>query len=241
LSDCTLREAIAAAQAHAGTDLIAFDIPDTDSNFGHNTPGVWTIILSSPLIGPNSPDGEIVDGDSQAESQGDFNPYGPEIEISGEALDPGSSCWLPYSGNTLKGLVINRCPAYGIRIYGDNNTIIGNYIGTDAAAILDEGVGADGIFLGTGVENNTIGGPTEPERNIISGNTNAGIRINGATATGNLIQGNYIGTDRTATAPLGNYRGIQIESEAHHNTIGPDNIIAYNDFEGVCPDCREGE
>lgn len=230
-TECTLREAIAAAATHAGTDTIAFNIPDSDPNYGHNTPGVWTIVLASTL---NAPSGDVVDGTTQA----DTNPYGPEIEISGETLASVVSCWqFVTSGNIIKGLVINRCPAYGIFITGgDNNTIIGNYIGTDATGTADAGVGYDGISLGNGAQNNIIGGPSDAERNIISANNGRGIRLFAATTTGNLIEGNYIGTDRTGTTPLGNYLGIWIHGGAHDNTVGPDNIIAYNAMYGVLVD-----
>jgi len=234
-TECTLREAIVAAAAHGGTDTVAFDIPDSDPNYSHTT-GVWTIVLASTL---SAPSGDIVDGTTQATNYGsDTNPYGPEIEISGEALDPGYSCWIFGSGNTIKGLVINRCPAYGIWITGgDNNTIIGNYIGTDATGTTDQGVGDDGILLNNGAENNTIGGPSQADRNIISGNNWSGIRIAGATTMGNVIKGNYIGTDRTGTTSLGNGSyGVEIHADAHSNTVGPDNIIAYNALYGVSVD-----
>jgi len=82
-------------------------------------------------------------------------------------------------------------------------------------------------------QNNTIGGPTEADRNLISGN-HSGIALWGSTTTGNIIEGNYIGTDRTGTQPLGNtYHGIYIHDGAHDNTVGPNNIIAYNGHLGV--------
>ena len=223
--DCTLREAIGAAQA---CNTIVFNIPHTDPNYGYHTPGVWTIILNSTLTGPSN-DSVFVDG-----LQPDTNPYGPEIEISGEALDSGKTCWiLEGSLIRIEGLVINRCPASGILIEGrHDNHICGNYIGTDATGTTDQGVGVDGILLQSGAHDNTIGGSSEAHRNIISGNSR-GIRIAGEDTTANVIQGNYIGTDRTGTAPLGNDYGIQIDSTAHDNTIGPDNIIAYNDWYGV--------
>lgn len=128
--------------------------------------------------------------------------------------------------------MINRCPAYGIFISGsDNDTIIGNYIGTDATGTAAVGA-STGIYVKNGA-NNTIGGPTEAERNLISGN-DYGIALWGSSCAGNLIQGNYIGTDRTGTQPLGNTEdGIFIYGGAHDNTVGPTNIIAYNDSDGV--------
>lgn len=63
-----------------------------------------------------------------------------------------------------------------------------------------------------------------------------GIRIYGASTSGNVIQGNYFGTDRTGTAPLPNDYAIKIASKAHDNTIGPNNVIAYNSGDGVWVD-----
>ena len=229
-TDCTLWEAILEAMMSTGTDTVAFNIPITDANYGHNTTGVWTIVLTQTLA---SLAGEIVDGTTQATNiLSDTNPYGPEIEISGEGQPGGQSCWVIGSGNTIKGLAINRCPAYGLPVNGDDNTIIGNYIGTDATGSSDVSTSYDGIVLGNGAENNTIGGPSEAERNVISA-MGGGIRIFAAATTGNVIEGNYIGTDRTGTQPLGNGYGIRIQSEAHDNTIGPNNVIAYNSVHGI--------
>ena len=223
--DCTLWEAIELARASGETDTIAFDIPITDTNYGHNTAGVWTIVLTQTL--PSALQ-IIVDGTTQATNiLSDTNPYGPEIEISGEGQPSGQSCWIIGSGNTIKGLAINRCPTYGLAVSGDDNTIIGNYIGTDATGSVDVSTTSDGISLAMDAENNTIGGPSEAERNIISG-MDGGIRVSSAGSTGNVIEGNYIGTDRTGTVALGNGYGIKIHADADDNTIGPNNVIAFN-------------
>jgi len=229
-TDCTLREAIGDASASPGIDTVAFSIPDTDSNYGHNTAGVWTIVLTDTLGGPVD---TLVDGTTQAANyDSDTNPYGPEIEISGESLPVGFSCWSIGSNNTIKGLAINRCPAYFLRTAGDDNRIAGNYIGIDATGSSDVSGGYDGILLGDGAENNTIGGPAEGDCNVLSG-MSGGIRIFGSSSWGNVIQGNYIGTDRTGTQALGNSCGIKIHDDAHDNTVGPNNLIAYNSGDGV--------
>ena len=231
-TDCTLRDAIQVAGVNSGIDTIAFDIPITDTNYAHNTTGVWTIVLTNTLSGPQ---GDILDGTTQATNYGsDTNPYGPEIEISGENLLPFGTMWsIAQSNNTIKGLAINRGTGYGIFITsGDDNTIIGNYFGTDATGTTDQGMVYQSIVIGNGAERNTIGGPSQADRNVISGNQ-GGIRIFGATTTDNVIEGNYIGTDRTGSAPLGNRYGIMIHADAHDNTIGPNNIIAYNAGDGV--------
>ncbi|MGH7894614.1 MAG: beta strand repeat-containing protein, partial [Candidatus Binatia bacterium] len=74
------------------------------------------------------------------------------------------------------------------------------------------------------------------------GNTLSGITISGATATSNVVQGNYIGTNAAGTADLGNVqRGIYITAGANGNTIGGTaalarNVISGNDMEGILLD-----
>ncbi len=74
-----------------------------------------------------------------------------------------------------------------------------------------------------------------------------GIRIDGATATGNLVEGNYIGTDVSGTAPLGNeIDGIIFSTSASNNTIGgtaagQGNTIAFNVAAGVIVQSGTGD
>ena len=150
------------------------------------------------------------------------------------------------SGNVIGGTtagarnVISENNLEGIRIIGsetDNNRIEGNYIGTDATGTLDRGNGW-GAVAQNGASGNVIGGTTAGARNIISGNSLAGVEFNNPGATGNLVQGNFIGTDVTGTVALGNNWGVRILLGATDNTIGgteegAGNIIAFNQADGV--------
>src|SRR5262249_8095450 len=170
-------------------------------------------------------------------SQGGAGYNGPPlIELRG----PGGSFVvnglnITAGSSTVKGLIINRFnPCIRIDTNG-GNTIAGNYIGTDATGTVDMGSTIDGIVILTA--NNTIGGTTAAARNIISGNNSSGIFITGVPATGNLVQGNYIGTDVTGTNDLGNGVGVTI-TNAPNNTVGGTaagarNIISGNDGNGV--------
>ncbi|HEM61819.1 MAG TPA: CSLREA domain-containing protein [Chloroflexi bacterium] len=230
-TECTLREAITAANGDGKVSNIAFDIPASDGGYNSST-GVWTIYLASALPALTE-EGTGVMGSTQTGNRGDTNPYGPEIEISGQSLSPGAICWWIGSNTTIDRLTINGCPAYGLQVHGDDNTIVGNYIGTDATGSSDVSTSYNGILLGPGAENNTIGGPNEEDRNVISG-MGGGICIFGSASSANVIRGNYIGTDRTGTQPLGNDgSGISIQDGAHDNTVGPNNVIAYNGGHGV--------
>jgi titin len=130
------------------------------------------------------------------------------------------------SGNGVTGVV----PSAGIMLSdATGNSIVGNYIGTDVTGNVALRNSTDGIFLTLGASNNTIGGTEEGAQNVISGNGGdwggAGIRIMSwmtpaEDTSGNTILGNYIGTDATGTAALGNVsQGIVID-DASNNIVG---------------------
>ncbi|MBI2957239.1 MAG: hypothetical protein HYY32_00200, partial [Chloroflexi bacterium] len=73
--------------------------------------------------------------------------------------------------------------------------VIGNYIGTDATGTKALGNAQDGIRLTEGTHHSFIGGATEAERNVISGNRGRGIDLQDIGVRYNFVAGNYIGTD----------------------------------------------
>ena len=118
------------------------------------------------------------------------------------------------SGNNQTGIFLTSSAR--------GNRIIGNYIGTDATGTVAIPNLGEGMRLDASPTNNTVGGPTPGERNIISGNTTVGITIRGDD---NLVQGNFIGTDVTGTVALPNLvNGIDLmERTSDNNTIGGTN------------------
>ncbi len=89
----------------------------------------------------------------------------------------------------------------------------------------------DGIYL-NGAPNVTIGGDVASARNTISSNNN-GIDVVGAGSTGELIEGNYIGTATDGVTDLGNAVDGILLNDAPNNTIGgtatgAGNVIAGN-------------
>jgi titin len=125
----------------------------------------------------------------------------------------------------------------GITIQNDgtmSNTVIGNYIGTDVSGRVKLGNHLVGIGIFSKATNNIIGSEAVGARNLISGNGEEGIWIEDAGTTGNQVLGNYIGTDMSGEAPLGNgLAGIHLVDGATSNTIGVSNTIAYNGLAGV--------
>ena len=136
-----------------------------------------------------------------------------------------ANCSNIISGNTGAGVVISGTNTM-------SNTVYGNLIGLS--------VGGDqrrdnlaGVKIVGGAQNNTIGGDTADERNIISGNQESGVLISGADTSGNVVLGNYIGTTADGAGDMGNAYGVNIDDGAHDNTIGPGNAISHSDWYGV--------
>ena len=137
------------------------------------------------------------------------------------------------------GNVISGNGGHGIKLADDatdSNVIQGNLIGTDVNGTVDLGNSYKGIFIKNG-DNNTIGGTATGAGNLISGNGHDGIELE-AGASGNVVQGNKIGTDINGTADLGNGdRGIELD-DAPDNTIGgtatgAGNLISGNSDDGI--------
>lgn len=71
-----------------------------------------------------------------------------------------------------------------------------------------------------GTDRLLIGSLTQDERNVISGNKNAGVACTTDGTMGNMIMGNFIGTDVSGTDGLGNvHYGVLIEQGAFNNTM----------------------
>ena len=90
----------------------------------------------------------------------------------------------------------------------EDNTVAGNFIGTNPAGTTAIPNGGDGVEINDAL-NNTIGGTADGPSNVISGNTGDGVEITGPHATGNVVAGDYIGTDLTGTVAIANGTGCR--------------------------------
>lgn len=177
-------------------------------------------------------------------------PNGQGIAIIADTAGTG----FPATGNVIGGIglgnIISGNTNQGILLSNDalSTVIQGNLIGINASeAALPNGSGIQLIgSLGSPVTNNVIGGSGSGEGNVVSKNMAEGIGIY-ANSTNNTIQGNFIGTDASATVNLGNgTHGIIIFSNdpalpANSNLIGgtssgQGNIIKFNAIDGVLVD-----
>jgi trimeric autotransporter adhesin len=125
----------------------------------------------------------------------------------------------------------------GIGINGSSSNVIqGNVIGLNAGQTAAIGNTNQGIWIAAGSTANVIGGSGAGEGNVLSGNTHAGIEINGASSDFNNIVGNRIGVNASDVA-FGNGAGVVVFG-ANNNLIGgttalAGNLIAYNLGTGV--------
>ncbi|HWB13392.1 MAG TPA: MBG domain-containing protein [Pirellulales bacterium] len=210
-ADCglfTLRQAIVAANAHPGQDVIDFDLPNSDR------------VIQPQSALPAITDPVIIDGTSQPGYQGL-----PLVEIDGSQAGAGADgLHITGGGSIVRGLAIHSFSGSGVELSGPGgNTIEGNFLGTDVTgtsgmpdlgggAFVNGAAGGD-VFI-NGSPDNLIGGTTAAARNVI-----LALDVTGVDATGNRIEGNYVGTDLTGTALLSN-SGVGVEISAPSNTIG---------------------
>jgi hypothetical protein len=155
------------------------------------------------------------------------------------------------SGNLIGGIsagarnIISGNGSVGVEItFGPfGNTVQGNFIGVDASGTKALGNGNNGVNIaGLGnagsIGNNLIGGTTAAARNIISANGQHGVAVAGQFEANDLVQGNFIGTDVTGTAALGNVFSGVVIVDATNTTVGgkvagAGNLIAHNGEIGV--------
>jgi len=134
------------------------------------------------------------------------------------------------AGNLVSG---NHSSGIQIRGATEHNTVIGNIVGLDATGTKLLGNAHHGIYAFGGASNNEIG-----PGNVICGNGRwgdnwCGIMITDMLSHDNKAFGNYVGIKPDGT-PMGNVNsGIGMQNGATKNTVGPNNVIAYNGGDGV--------
>ena len=176
----SFRQAILTANANPGPDTIDFAIPGS---------GVHTISPASALPGITDP--VVIDGYTQAGASPNTLAVGDNavllIDLSGASAGIGvDGLVISAGGSTVRGLIINDFVAGPIITPGfipnggkgislgsaGGNTIVGNFIGTDASG----GIARPNTFTGVlaTTAGNQIGGTAPGDRNVISGN-NVGV------------------------------------------------------------------
>ncbi len=222
---CTLRAATITANHVAGLDRIHFSIPG---------PGIPTINVTTAANQFRTlTDPIVIDGTTQ--------PAGM-VEINGSAARDGFLFEVESSGSEVRGLIMNRFPETAIVLRANNALIAGNYFGTDSTGTItdpDE-IPDNGDELGNGAavhivvrlenddvlggKNNTIGGTSAADRNVISGNA-TGVAIFSPANAGNRVLGNFIGTDVSGTQGISYGRGVGVRISSSGELPSSGNIV----------------
>lgn len=229
----SLRQAILDANSTPGPDTIEFLIPGA---------GPHTIALQSALPTLADTAGVVIDGYTQPGSSPNtqiaLTTAIIMIDVDGAATTNANGLLINGGSTTVRGLVIRNFPLCGIVLQSfTGNVIEGNFIGTDVTGTAASANGTSGICIN--VNGNTIGGAIPAARNVISGNAGFGIDLQ--FGNGNVIQGNFVGTDALGNAAVANVLGgVLIDGTvgAGQNiiggtTLGAANIISGNGASGL--------
>jgi hypothetical protein len=246
----------------------AIPLPNTEDGVGSNGPTIvigGVAPNSGNVISGNGTDvdfNDLTDGGAAANSSAWGNligtdstgtkivdPAGNGVSITAGANNENIGGTTPAARNVISGNI------HGVYVFdnANGNIIQGNYIGTDITGTIALGNEQQGYLSGGDSSSipaisEVVGGAVAGAGNLISGNGADGVLISGTANIGgdpdnafggSTVQGNYIGTDATGTAALGNgATGVTVNANATNNTIGgtapgSGNLIANNASHGV--------
>jgi hypothetical protein len=236
----SLEWAITMANESPGPDKITFNIPG-DPNQAR------TIALQTAL--PVIKGSVVIDGFTQPGSQRQTT-AGPKLRIQ---LDvKGGTRGLEF-GTSAKASEVHGLAIYTSKSSSSDSAAIrisetpikgetpvkiqGNFLGVTAAGLTSTGqldYGVDVVGQSLNERGEMIGGTEIADRNLISNNRKAGVRLDAKSSSNNVL-GNYIGTNLAGDAALGT-QPIGVEVDGSENTIGgPDgrNLISGNVRYGI--------
>lgn len=213
----SLRAAEQETEAYPDFNVIEFAIGATGSQqtITHANTGPYPVI-NNPLY---------VDGWSQGGAGYSGQPL---VELDGSNILDRWGFNIQAPGSTIRGLAVN-----GFRTTSSNGIAIGVFNAGNSVWIYGcwIGIGLDGttarpntygVVLLSGTGGNIVGtdgdgNNDDAERNLVSASEQAGIYL---SSNGNVVAGNYIGTDASGTGDRGNSVGVQILSAS--NLVGTD-------------------
>ncbi|NLF52718.1 MAG: hypothetical protein GX577_16450 [Leptolinea sp.] len=144
--------------------------------------------------------------------------YGHENVIGGDrsvGIGPLGQGNLLSGSKNHSGIGLFNTGAY-------SNTIQGNLIGVRADGLSPWGNAGDGVHINGGHHNLILG-------NIIGGNSSGIQGCCTSDTSHNSIRGNWIGVGIDGSTPITNtLAGVWFHDGASYNTVGSDNLIAYN-------------
>ncbi len=235
--DCTLRAAIQEANAHAGPDIIHFNITGAP-DFGVDG---YRIELINQL--PDITETLTIDGSTQpgyiANTAANPQPFNGHIVVEIDASQLSSSTSLRFmsaDNSILRGLSVGGSKWGVIFSNSENAMIEGSYLGirADSSAFSGVDTANSALTISGGSNNSRVGGTLPSQRNVL-GNTEYGLFISDfyendttVATSGVVVQGNFFGVEpdgTTAAAFSNNAMGIIGSSQ---NQIGGTSLAARN-------------
>ena len=174
-------------------------------------------------IGTNAAGDALDDGGGLPTGNG-----GAGVSLTGEETTRGAPTGAVIGGTAPEQRNVISGNRVGVAMVdrANDNFVQGNHIGTNRAGTAALGNQDAGVLI-SGADGNVVGGAfAAGERNIISGNAGQGVQIQGFApfdnaATGNFVEGNYIGTAANGTSALPNgSNGVFFSGRTERNTIG---------------------
>lgn len=218
----SLTQAILDANANPGPDDIVFAIPPFDTS-------VKTITYTATP--PPITDPVVINGYSQPNTVTNTLAVGHNAVLLVRIHEPSGTAPLTItaSDSQIRGLIFD---GLAVVVAGSSNVVLaGNFFG----------VAADGVNPGTTAvpfnivilvgDNHRVGGPRPADRNLIATATDAGILLSEPGPV-QVIENNYIGTQRNGQSPLGN-TGDGIEISFGDGSLIVSNVIAHNGGAGI--------
>lgn len=176
-ADCSLREAIVAANAEPGPNAVHFAIPSDGAPVA--------IALTSALPAITSP--LEIRGETQPGAS--CQDLALRIELDGSSAGAGAvGLRIEAPDSTVRGLAIHSFGDSGIEVAADGATIACNRIGADALGTGGSGNEGAGVLI-DGAAGALVGGDAP---NSIRGNQGGGVWVFGPTALGNRISRNAL-------------------------------------------------
>ncbi|MDB5257810.1 MAG: hypothetical protein JWM14_2505 [Chitinophagaceae bacterium] len=140
------------------------------------------------------------------------------------------------SGLTIKNCIVSGHGAHGIlAINSTNLTVMGCHIGLNKAGTAAIANGAFGILLLDASNNAKIGGlagGTTDSMNVISGNGQVAIGLQGSAKSNIRVIRNYIGVNKAGSAALGNQFGIN-DAGSVTNFLVQGNVVSASTAQGM--------
>jgi hypothetical protein len=213
----SLREAITLSNQDSIRDQIYFNIP---------AGGVQTITLQRAL--PRITDPVIIDGYGQGETT-QHNLATPNTLGAGQGTNANLSVQLTGVPLVLVGLDVAASDTVirGLSIFGFGQAgimtspgangveVLGNFVGVKADGSQPASKNGVGLRVSAGSTFNFVGSPADADRNLISGNAQQGVFLQGDA---NTLVNNLIGTTKLGNGEVANGGGVLVQSS--NNIIG---------------------